>query len=130
MSNDVQIYRFAQGIPGFEQFREFEFVELGNELPMKLMRPVEDLDITLFIASPFLFYPDYEWDLSDFVKQELDILNEEDIEIWSVITVPEDPTAATINLLAPIVLNVNTKTGKQLILHDQSYSSRAPLNRQ
>lgn len=130
MSIDEQRYHFAQGIPGFEQIREFEFLDIGQELPMKLMRTVENEKISLFVASPFLFYPEYEWNLPDSVKQELGILSEADVEIWSVITIVDDPATATINLLAPIVLNVNKRLGKQLILHEQAYSARAPLNRQ
>lgn len=126
---ELLVYQFEQGIPGFEHLNEFVFEEVGNDLPMKLMKAVNDQDISLLVASPFLFYPDYEWELPDTIKRELSILNEEDVEIWSIITVPSDIEKATINLLAPIVLNSRKKMGKQHILHDNTYSSRAPLNR-
>jgi flagellar assembly factor FliW len=129
MNSDQQIYTFEQGIPGFEHLNQFVFEEVGNDLPMKLMRAVEDQAISLLVASPFLFYPDYEWELPDIIKQELGIKNGEEVEIGSIITVPADWEKATINLLAPIVINNRTKLGKQLILHDNTYSSRAPLNR-
>lgn len=126
---ELLVYQFEQGIPGFEHLNEFVFEEVGNDLPMKLMKAVNDQDISLLVASPFLFYPDYEWELPVTIKRELSILNEEDVEIWSIITVPSDIEKATINLLAPIVLNSRKKMGKQHILHDNTYSSRAPLNR-
>jgi flagellar assembly factor FliW len=121
-------YKFDQGIPGFEHLTQFIFEEVGEDLPMKLMKSTEDMAVSLLVASPFLFYPDYEWELADTVKQELSINKEEDVEVWSVITVSTDFANATINLLAPIVLNSRTLKGKQLILHDNTYSSRAPLN--
>jgi len=96
---------------------------------MKLMRSVGEQEVSLLVASPFIFYPEYEWELAESAKQELGIANEKEVEVWSIITIPDNPAAATINLLAPIVLNRTTKLGKQLILHDQPYSSRAPLNR-
>lgn len=129
MNSDLLIYQFEQGIPGFEHVNQFILQEVGNDLPMKLMKAVGDQDISLLIASPFLFYPDYEWELSETMKQELNIENEEEVEIWSIITVPLELSKATINLLAPIILNSRTKVGKQHILHDNTYSSRAPLNR-
>lgn len=129
MSVEVAVYHFAQGIPGFEEIREFQFIEVGNELPMMLMKAVEDKAISLLVASPFIFYPEYEWELTESIKDELEIVREEDIEVWTVLTVPEDPTKATVNLLAPIVLNINKKKGKQIILNDRSFSTRAPLNR-
>lgn len=129
MNIEQLIYQFEQGIPGFEHLNGFVFQELGNELPMKLMKASEDETISLLVASPFLFYPEYEWELPETVKRELNINGEEDVEVWSVITISTDFANATINLLAPIVLNKRTLTGKQLILHDNTYSSRAPLNR-
>ena len=129
MSNVDTIFHFAQGIPGFEQLKKFEFEDIGADIPMKLMRSVGEQEVSLLVASPFIFYPEYEWELAESAKQELGIASEKDVEVWSIITIPDDPAAATINLLAPIVLNRTTKLGKQLILHDQPYSSRAPLNR-
>lgn len=129
MSADSSVFYFEQGIPGFEHLRQFVFSELDEGLPMKVMTSLDDHEISLIVVSPFFFYPEYEWELSESAKQELQIQREEDVEIWSVLTVPEELTQATINLMAPLVLNQNKKIGKQLILHDSLYSSRAPLNR-
>ncbi|MCA0757554.1 flagellar assembly protein FliW [Paenibacillus sp. N4] len=126
MNNESQVFYFENGIPGFEHLHQFELLDLDGEIPLKIMKSKED-DITLFLANPFFIYPDYEWDLSDSAKQELSIQSEADIEVWSVITVPTDPELATINLMAPLVFNVRERLGKQIILHDENYSSRAPL---
>lgn len=126
---EAAVYHFAQGIPGFEEMRAFRFVEVGNELPMMLMKAVEDEHISLLVASPFLFYPEYEWELTAWIKEELEIIEDSDVQIWNVLTVLDDPSQATINLLAPIVLNVRKRMGKQIILSDQSFSARAPINR-
>lgn len=120
---------FEQGIPGFENLRYFTFEYVEGDLPMRLMKSVENQEVNLLVTSPFYFYPEYEWELSETMKDELSIKTEADIEIWSIITVPEDPAKSTLNLLAPVVLNINAKIGMQLILHDSSYSSRTPLIR-
>ncbi|OBZ09941.1 flagellar assembly protein FliW [Bacillus sp. FJAT-26390] len=129
VSATTSVYHFEQGIPGFEHLHHFVFSDLEQELPIKLMQSVDDQEISLLIVNPFFFYPEYEWELSDSAKQELQIQTEQDIEIWSILTMATEPSEATINLLAPLVLNPNQMTGKQLILHDSTYSSRAPLNR-
>jgi flagellar assembly factor FliW len=129
VNTEQLIYQFEQGIPGFEHLNQFLFEEFGDELPMKLMKAADEKSISMLVASPFLFYPEYEWQLPEIIKQELSIKSEEEVEIWSVITVSTNFANATINLLAPIVLNNRTLMGKQLILHDNTFSSRAPLNR-
>ncbi|WP_364151662.1 flagellar assembly protein FliW [Paenibacillus sp. LPE1-1-1.1] len=129
MSENTSVIFFEQGIPGFEHIHQFMISDLEAELPIKLMQAVDDQEVSLLIVSPFFFYPEYEWELSESAKQELQIQSEQDVEIWSILTIPAEPTEATINLMAPLVMNPNQKTGKQLILHDSNYSSRAPLNR-
>ena len=96
---------------------------------MQLMKSIEDEEVSLLVANPFYFYPEYEWVLSDTVKQELQIESEQDVEVWTIITVPVAPSKATINLLAPLVLNPNNQAGKQVILHDSEYTTRSPLIR-
>lgn len=129
MSSESTVFLFENGIPGFEHLHRFTFTEVDGELPMKLMKSIEDEEISLLIVSPFIIYPEYEWDLSEVSKQELFIHSEADIEVWSIITIPAEPMQATINLMAPLVLNINKKVGKQLILHEYHFSTRAPLIR-
>ncbi|MDQ6422503.1 flagellar assembly protein FliW [Paenibacillus sp. LHD-117] len=129
MNTNIVRYQFEQGIPGFEHVKQFVFEEMGDELPMKLMKAEDDSEVSLLVASPFMFYPEYEWKLPDSVKEELEIESEADVEVWSVMTIPLDLVGATVNLLAPIILNTRTGKGKQLILHEHTYSSRAPIHR-
>ncbi|WP_336776614.1 flagellar assembly protein FliW [Paenibacillus sp. MMO-58] len=120
-------YQFDNGIPGFEHLQQFVLSEVEGEMPVRVMQSVEDENIAFLIASPFYFYNDYEWDLPETVVQELKLDDQKDVEVWSVVTLNKDPNKSTINLLAPIVLNKTTKRGKQHIIHDHAYSSRAPL---
>ncbi|MCU6708441.1 flagellar assembly protein FliW [Paenibacillus sp. J5C_2022] len=129
MNTGQTMYRFEHGIPGFEHIQQYTFEKLENDLPMMLMRAVGDEEVSLLVASPFLFYPEYEWELSASVKEELAIEGEADVEVWSVISVTQELANSTINLLAPLVINTRTGAGKQLILHDHAYSSKAPLYR-
>lgn len=129
MNDDSSVFIFDQGIPGFENLRQFVFLEIEGEVPMRLMKSLEEQHISLLVVSPFFIYPEYEWELSEPLKQELLIKTEADVEVWSIVTLPAEPSQATLNLLAPLVLNRNEKVGKQLILHDSTYSSRAPLIR-
>ena len=41
--------------------------------------------------------------------------------------IPENPSEATINLMAPIVINERERCGKQVILHESQYSVKHPL---
>jgi flagellar assembly factor FliW len=45
----------------------------------------------------------------------------------AVATIPEDAEKATVNLMAPIVINEAGRYGKQVILPESGYSVRHPL---
>jgi flagellar assembly factor FliW len=47
--------------------------------------------------------------------------------VYAVATIPEDPNKATLNLMAPIVINDRVRCGKQVILHESKYSVKHPL---
>jgi flagellar assembly factor FliW len=60
-------------------------------------------------------------------QQELNIENEADVAVWSIVTIDRHNNEVTLNLLAPIVVNVRDKRGKQIILHDSDYQTKHKL---
>jgi flagellar assembly factor FliW len=126
---ESQIIRFEQGLPGFENLKQFALIDLEEGLPYKWLQSVEEAEVALLLADPFLFYPEYEWRLPDSVQEELKLSESAQVEVWSVITLASELKDSSINLLAPILLNRAERIAKQHILHDNQYQSRHPLIR-
>ena len=124
---EEKILRFKEGLPGFPQIRRF--VVLGPEeiQPFRYLQAVDDPPITLFIINPFLVDRTYEFRLSDTDMADLNSKNSSELAVYAVATIPENPSEATINLMAPIVINENDRCGKQVILHESKYSIKHPL---
>ncbi|GIP21757.1 flagellar assembly protein FliW [Paenibacillus sp. J22TS3] len=122
--NENEIYRFEKGIPGFEDNRSFVLLDQGDH-PFYYMQSTEDQELAFVVVDPFLFYSDYEFELSESEKEELGI--ESLVEVWCVLTLNKQAELSTINLLAPIVLNPEQHTGKQVVLHQTSYQTKHPL---
>lgn len=127
---EEQLVYFPQGLPGFENLRQFTWINSSEELPFSFMQSVEDGNVTFITADPFLFYPEYSFALSDSVKEELQLESEGDVQIKAIITIRESLDSATINLQSPIVVNTRTRVAKQVILHETAYQSKHPLIRQ
>ena len=53
--------------------------------------------------------------------------NSSELAVYAVATIPDNPSEATLNLMAPIVINESDRCGKQVILHDSQYSVKHPL---
>lgn len=124
---EKEVFTFPQGIPGFEQNVSYIFIQPDMESPFIFLQCVDNGDVALLLTNPFEFFPDYDLELSDSVVTELGIESKEDVAVWSVVSVGAQLEEATLNLLAPIIVNVNTRLGKQVILHGSSYNAKHKL---
>ncbi|WNR44694.1 flagellar assembly protein FliW [Paenibacillus roseipurpureus] len=124
---DANVITFAQGIPGFEDLTTFTLVQPDNSVPFSYMQSIQDGELAFLVTDPFLFFKDYDFSLPDAALQELKIAQREDVQVWSVVTVNDDYSKITVNLLAPIILNLTSKLAKQIILHDSGYHVKHEL---
>jgi flagellar assembly factor FliW len=81
----------------------------------------------LLVVNPFLLQSSYQFEVSEKDAEELQAGKPEEISIFAVATIPEDPSNATVNLMAPILINDRNRCGKQIILLESHYSVRHPL---
>ena len=125
---DTDIYTFEAGLPGFLDYKKYTILPLDADLPIAFLQCIEETEIGFVISLPFAFKPDYAFDLSEEDKDMLEIENVEELLIYSIMTLNETFAESTINLLAPIVLNVTKKLGKQIVLQDRAeYPLRHPI---
>lgn len=119
---ETEIFTFPQGVPGFEELTQFTLVQPEDSAPFSYIQSVEEGDLSFLVTDPFLFFKDYDISLPEAVQEELKIDQPGDVLVWSVVTVNDDFTKITLNLLAPIIWNVKAKLAKQIILHDSDYN--------
>ena len=118
---------FEKGIPGFENYRYFNVnIVEGNKKIYNIVSK-EDSNIGFISISPFDIKKDYEIDLDDEFIKELDIKDEKDVLVICLITLGRSLKDSTANLKAPIIINIKNNRGKQLILQDDKYKIKEPL---
>jgi flagellar assembly factor FliW len=126
---EEKIIHFKEGIPGFPQIRKFAMLEMENLKPFNYLQSLEDPPIALLVVNPFLLQSSYQFEVSEKDAEDLQTGKPEEISIFAVATIPEDPSNATVNLMAPILINDRNRCGKQIILLESRYSVRHPLFR-
>lgn len=124
---EEKIIHFKEGIPGFPQIRKFAILEIESLKPFHYLQSLEDPPIALLVVNPFLLQSSYQFEVSEKEAEELQADKPEEISIFAVATIPTDPSEATINLMAPILINDRNRCGKQVILLESHYSVRHPL---
>ena len=124
---EVLIYTFEHGIPGFEHLKRYVIVQPDPELPFSYLQSIDDDEVTLLLTNPFLFYGNYDFELNEQIQEELQIEDPSDIAVWSVVSTGSPSEGATLNLLAPIIISAKKMLGRQVILHNTSYRTKHPL---
>lgn len=123
--DENQIIEFKNGIPGLEEYKKYVVINFDENSKVKCLQSVEDKEICLIITNPFEYFNDYEIQLSDEETYELQISSQEDIAVFSVVTIKNDKV--TTNLIAPIILNVIKNRGMQIILSNSKYNIRQEI---
>ena len=124
---ESKVITFKEGLPGFPQIHRFMVLELEELKPFYYLQALDDPPISLFIVNPFLVDPTYEFRLADSDMEDINSTNSAELTVYAVATIPNDPSKATLNLMAPIVINDRVRCGKQVILHESKYLVKHPL---
>lgn len=120
-----KIITFKEGIPGFEDYRDYVLViNEDEENPFHKLQSVEEESVGFYVVNPFLIINDYDFELKESTIKLLEIQSEKDLAVLSIVKIPGKLEDMTVNLSAPIVINSKSKLGKQIVLDDSRYSVR------
>ena len=107
------IFNFIEGLLGFEDLREFVLISEEETVPFKWLISIEKPDIGFPLLSPWhvdlTYSPGNQFDLESQV-------------LMVVITLEDEKGLMTANMKAPLVLDVGSRSGKQVILSSDKYS--------
>jgi flagellar assembly factor FliW len=118
---------FPTGLVGFPAVKEFVVLDVAEDCQYQWFQAVKEPDLALVIIDVHLLDPEFQAQVSDEGLAELEITQTDPVLIMAVVTIPSgQPEQATANLRAPLVVNLRTRKGKQLILHE-SIPLRFPL---
>jgi len=121
---------FNDGIPGLEQYRKYTILQFEDSYPIVWLQSMEDTGICLPVLDTFKVLPDYVFDIDDTDVKALGLTSPDELHVVSVVVIPEDIQGMTVNLAAPIVINTNTGSAKQIVLSGSEYNVRAPVFQQ
>ncbi|MFZ5753277.1 MAG: flagellar assembly protein FliW [Bacillota bacterium] len=120
-----KVITFPHGIIAFEDKKRFVLIDSEDKkLPLSWLQSIDDPSLAFVVMNPFVFKKDYEFDIPQDAVAELAINKHNDVHILVILVIPEDITKMTANLLAPLVINIENRKGKQVILDDTRYATK------
>lgn len=122
---DEKVIIFDEGIPGFRQLKSYILIEDETQnSPFAYLQSTEDGNICFIILNPYAIKKDYIIDVKEQYIEALGGGNMEQFSVFVIVTALSDFESATINLIAPIIIQNETRKGMQVILENTSYQTK------
>ena len=118
---------FPDGLPGLPDLERFVIVELREDGAFQQLQSLDNIDISMIVCVPWLFFPDYAPVLSDIEQAELELETADDAILFVPVTIDSETREIFLNLLGPFVVNIKTRKGRQLVLTGTDYTTRTPI---
>ena len=126
LQND-DVIEFPEGILGFNDLRRFVLLDDPNDEIFAWLQSCEIPQIAFPVLEPELFAANYALALTKHDLESLGLQKAEKIRAFSIITIPDDATQMTANLKAPIVINIEKRIARQIVLQDNHLAIREPI---
>ena len=125
---DSLIFDFELPIIGFDSLTKFVILDTNTETLFKWLQSIEDPALAFPIISVAALDFDYTIDIPDNVVEKLEIQNVESLLVMNITSIPQnDPKGTTINLLAPLILNLDNRKAGQVVLSGSGYDISYPM---
>lgn len=119
---------FKGSILGFKELDLFECEVIDEEGNFAYLKSVEEKGIGFIVSSPFVFFKDYSFELDEKDKTWLQINTHEEVFVLGIITLKNPFEKSTMNLAAPLVINITHLAGSQIVhVPSKGYSTQMPL---
>jgi flagellar assembly factor FliW len=118
------IFHFPQGLPAFEDFKDYVFTIKPDTSPFIFMHAIEPAGLSFVCVDPFLVHLNYAPRIGPADQDFLQLRRIEDLVLLSIVTVRRDVRETTANLQGPIAINMQNSIAKQIMCDGQSYPVR------
>lgn len=124
--SEKEIIKFPEGLYGFEKETEFVLLPFNPnvESPMEWMQSLKSSHLAFVVTDPFLYLPDYKLKLSEEDKKRVKLQGDDKFLTRAIVTIPENYSEMTANLIAPLIINKGKGVAKQFVLTNMDYDTR------
>lgn len=116
------IIEFPKGIIGFEQFKKYILLEREDSDPFCWLQSLEDPNLAFVVINPTIFFKNYKIEIHYKELEDIQVRSLDRIEIFTIVTIPDDISRMSANLLGPLVINLDNNFAKQVVLVNSPYT--------
>lgn len=113
------------GLYGFEGLVDYVLMD-ARQRPFYWLQSVDVREVAFVLMDPTIIRPDYDSDIDpmDFEALSLEGSDDERFLQFAIVTIPEDRQGMTANLQGPIIINKESREGRQCISRNDKWHVR------
>lgn len=120
-----------EGLIGISDKKNYILIEKEDFKPFSYLQSIDDGSFILIVINPLLVEKEYKYSIlqDDINALEIAELDPDSFSLLAIVIFSNRIEHITVNLKAPILVNVKTKRAKQIILLNDDYGVEEPLIR-
>ena len=121
----ARVIEFPAGIPGFPDDKRFLFMsENEDEDTFFWLQSIDNGNVAFTLMNVYEILPDYDPQVEEDELFALGEVSGTPLEIYNIVVIPEYVRHMRVNLKAPIVINMETGLGRQVVCTNDDYQIR------
>ncbi len=125
--DENRFIRFEFGVLGFPEEKEYALIHTAEGSGFYWLQAVTRADLAFVVCDPRLFVPDYRVPIKTEELDQIGLESPDGAQIFVIVNKVDELLIG--NFQGPLVVNVDSRAAKQLVLSDKRYSTRHPLMR-
>lgn len=122
------VIHLPDGLVGMPRLRNWLLLDMGDDIPMKWLQSLDRSDFGLPVSSAWLFHDEYGFDLPLATAKRLRNREPGNLTALIITTIHPGGVLVTGNLMAPLVIDTETRLGLQLTLDDSRWGLRQEID--
>jgi flagellar assembly factor FliW len=125
--DQTQLMTFPRGLIGFAGPVRFAVIKPDPQAAFYWLQSDSDEDVAFLVVDPNLFFKDYDVSIREETQADLNLADAKDGQLLVICNRAGE--WVTGNLQGPLVINLRTRIGQQVVLTEKKWTCRQPLVR-
>ncbi len=127
---EEKIIHFENGLLGFEEYKNYTIlydIEAGSESLFSWLQSTDEARLAFPVINPVKVDENYDPPIEDAILEPIGEINQDNLIVFLMATVPADVKEASVNMKAPLIINADTRKGIQVIVEGSEYEIKHKL---
>lgn len=122
---EEDIITFVEPLLGLNECQRFLILNARPDTPFRWLHGIDEPAIALLITATNEVVPQYKPKVSPFSLERIGASSADGILLYATVSIPPGcPQDMTLNLMGPILINASNRQALQVVLDDESYTTK------